>query len=87
MRFIQVTEHRIEHGLALAREAMLHTSAAGFAADFFHAILGNAMIFAETWEHVHSVVVSYSAFSAALIIYIDGHREKVHRAHVVTASA
>jgi hypothetical protein len=60
-----------------ARRFALHSSAAGFSADFVHQIYGHAMVFAEAWERVHGVAVSYSAFAATLIVYIDGHRERV----------
>lgn len=69
---------RRRHPLMMARSVALHSSAAGFSLDFAHAMFGPAMILYPMWEVGHEFLVSYSAFAATIIVYIDGHREHIN---------
>lgn len=70
---------RKESTFLVCRRFALHSSAVSFSFDFCHAIFGSSMILAVFWEQIHDIAVPYAAFAATLIIYIDGHKEKVRQ--------
>jgi hypothetical protein len=63
----------------VARRVTLHSSAFGFGVDFFHVCAGKAMIFAAAFERYRELIISWSAWAAVLVVYIDGHFEAERR--------
>jgi hypothetical protein len=78
---VHIKVSQMERPVKYTRRILLHSSAAGFAADFIHAIIGKTMIFAQYYERIHDPLISWSALAATLIVYIDGAKEKYAEEH------
>lgn len=74
-------EVKVQKVIIYVRRVCLHTSAFGFSADFAHKVLGAAMIGARTFEHFAGVIISYSAWAACIVVYMDGAKERLAHKH------